>query len=106
MPFRRLPGGFVRTEVFVTMHDFYDSVLRTSYSALLKMETYPFLAEHIFYERLMPFKHDDDVRFRFPINCEPVGFAGHAGKKYDRPGRVLITKARALSRVIAPNLWL
>jgi hypothetical protein len=79
--------------------------LRKSYQDLAKSRHYPYFVEHVFFEKLAHLKGQKDILFRFPVNCEPVGFAGHATKEYNSPSRFLLTKARAICRVIAPDFW-
>ncbi len=106
LPFRASKGAFISTQVFLARHDFYDAHLRKSYLSLAKAHHYPHFVEHLFFQKLEPLKHEKGILLRFPVNCEPVGFAGHLTKQYNSPSRLLITKARAISRVIAPNFWL
>ncbi len=106
LPFRPSERGFISTQLFVASHDFYDSGLRKAYLSLAKAHHYPHLVEHLFFEHLAHRKGERDLLLRFPVNCEPVGFMGHADKQYDSPSRFMITKARAISRVLAPNFWL
>jgi len=105
MPFRKSERGFISAQLLLARHDFYDEVLRTGYTALAKAFHYPALVEHLFFELLTPLKGQEGVALRFPVNCEPVGFAGHHAKRYDSPQRLLITAIRSVLRVVAPNFW-
>jgi hypothetical protein len=106
IPFRKMEREhFLRLELFVARHDFYDSTLRKTYGLLTDVHRFPYLAESLFYEILAPMKDDKNVVLRFPINCEPVGYAAHTGKAWEGRSRLLVTTARAISRVVAPNVW-
>ena len=106
LPFRPSEHGFISTQLFIARHDFYDDVLRKRYLQLAKENHYPFLIEHQFFDLLAHRKGEEDLLLRFPVNCEPVGFKAHAATQYNTPSRLLITKARAIARVVAPNFWL
>ena len=105
LPFRPSEKGFVSAQLFLAEHQFYDSTLRESYHSLAKEFHYPALVEHLFFEALTPLQGQDGVFLRFPVNCEPVGFAGHLHKRYDSPRRRVAAKARSILRVIAPDFW-
>jgi hypothetical protein len=105
LPFRRSERGFISVQLFLAQHAFYDSHLRNGYTSLTKAFHYPEMVEHLFFERLTPLKGQEGILLRFPVNCEPVGFAGHLAKQYDSPQRLLTTKARSVFRVIAPDFW-
>ncbi len=104
--FRRIRRGLIKLELFLVNHDFYDTHLRQLHASLLASPGYPYNTEHFIFEHLEGLAKNTGVFFRFPVNCEPVGYAAHAGKRYDRPSRHFMTAARALSRVIAPKIWL
>ncbi len=106
LPFRPSEHGFVAVQIFVVSHQFYDENLRTGYTSLAPEFHYPEMLEHLFFERLSPLKGQDGVLLRFPVNCEPVGFAAHLTKRYDSPSRRLTAAARAVLRVVAPDFWL
>jgi len=105
LPFRKSERGFIAVQLFLARHDFYDETLRTGYNAMTKEHHYPELLEHLFFELLTPLKGQEGILLRFPVNCEPVGFAGHLEKRYDSPRRLLTATARAVLRVIAPDFW-
>ncbi len=105
LPFRPSERGFISSQLFVAEHKFYNSTLRTSYKDLARSYHYPSFIEHLFFERLTPLKGQSGIFLRFPINCEPVGFAGHLTKRYDSPQRMLTIQARSILRVLAPNFW-
>jgi len=111
LPFRPSGNGFVSLQLFVVRHDVYDEKLRASYVSLTDEEHYPHVAEHLYFELLVEASReetsrDKEILLRFPVNCEPVGFAGHSGKRYDRPSGLFIAQARAMCRLVAPNFWL
>ncbi len=105
LPFRPSEKGFVSAQLFLAQHEFYDSTMRKSYHSLAKEFHYPSLVEHLFFELLTPLRQQNGVLLRFPVNCEPVGFAGHLHKRYDSPGRLAAAKARSILRVVAPDFW-
>jgi hypothetical protein len=99
--------GFASTQLFVAKHQFYDSNLRRSYELLsTRQGLYPHFMENMFFDQLLPLKEEKGVFLRFPVNCEPVGWAAHWDKQYNTPSRFLITTVRAVSRVITPKLWI
>jgi hypothetical protein len=106
LPFRKSERGFISVQLFLSQHEFYDEYLRHSYTALTPAFLYPSFVEHLFFELLTPLKGQNGILLRFPVNCEPVGFAGHLTKRYDSPQRLVAARARALLRVIAPDFWL
>jgi len=105
LPFRKSERGFISSQLFVARHDFYDELLRTGYHALTKAYHYPEMIEHLFFELLSPLKGQKGILLRFPVNCEPVGFAGHWEKRYDSPQRLVTTTIRSILRVVAPDFW-
>jgi hypothetical protein len=105
LPFRNSERGFVSAQLFLSRHDFYDEVLRTGYTAMARAHHYPALVEHLLFELLTPLKGQQGVLLRFPVNCEPVGFAAHLAKRYDTPQRLLTATMRSVLRVIAPDFW-
>jgi hypothetical protein len=105
LPFRKSERGFISVQLFVARHDFYDEHLRKGYHALTPEYHYPEMLEHLFFERLTPLKDQAGILLRFPVNCEPVGFAGHLTKRYDSPQRRATSTVRALLRVVAPEFW-
>lgn len=105
LPFRKSEGGFISSQLFLVRHDFYDEILRKAYLALAKAHHYPALIEHLLFEVLTPLKGQKGVLLRFPVNCEPVGFAGHLEKRYDSPQRLVTTTIRSILRVVAPDFW-
>jgi hypothetical protein len=103
LPFRRSANGSIPTQLFLSSHAFYDKHLRKSYLDL--RPDYPYYIENLFYDRVMALPRSPGLLMRWPINCEPSGFAAHAAKRYDSAQRVFITGLRAALRLIAPNLW-
>jgi hypothetical protein len=107
LPFRRVVGrGFVTTMLFLARHDLFDAILRKSYDSLQPSGRYPHFLENLVYERIIPLADGKDIFLRFPINCEPVGAPAHTMGRYDSRSRLLMTTARAISRVVVPKLWL
>jgi hypothetical protein len=103
LPFRRSANGSIPTQLFLSSHAFYDKHLRKSYLDL--RPDYPFYIENLFYDRIMALPRSPGVMLRWPVNCEPRGFAAHAAKRYDSAHRLLITGFRSALRVMAPDWW-
>lgn len=94
---------FTACQIMIYSHRFYDHHLRTAYREM--RVPYPRLIEDLICDRLVPFKGQDGILLRWPINVEPSGFAGHAGKRYDSIQRIVIRQTRGAMRRLAPNIW-
>ena len=103
LPFRRSANGFIPTQLLIASHDFYDFHLRRCYRELKPQ--YPYYIENLFFDRLRAMHDVQGILWRYPVNCEPLGSAAHAHKRYDHPTRTLITMLRAFFRVVAPGFW-
>ena len=103
LPFRKSSKGFIPTQLLLASHAFYDTHLRKSYLAL--RSDYPYYIENLFYDHVLALPPSPQILMRWPVSCEPVGFAAHASKRYNSPQRLLITQLRSALRVLAPRFW-
>jgi len=104
LPFRASVSTFVPTQLLIASRRLYDEHLRKGYLDL--RADYPKYIEHALYDRIKALPPSGEIILRWPVNCEPVGFAAHAAKRYDAPQRRLITYMRSAMRTIAPGFWI
>jgi hypothetical protein len=101
--FARQNPPWTSSQIMIFSHAFYDDHLRKAYREM--RSPYPTLIENLICDKLIVFERSSDVVLRWPVNLEPVGFAGHAAKKFDSPKRALIRWIRSALRTFAPSVW-
>ena len=105
---RNRVGAYVSCQLMIFSHSFYEDHLQKLYFNLNPggPGTYPNLIENLLYDRIIEFEGRPGIYLRWPLNIEPVGYAGHWQKRYDDPRRLSIRALRAVTRVLMPRLWL
>jgi hypothetical protein len=61
--------------------------------------------EELYLRRLLPYRGQPGAILRWPVSCDPAGWAGHWPKRYDSPANRLLGLSRALTRRLAPGWW-
>lgn len=97
-------NGSLTTQVLLFTPAFYREHL---YGVRRQMRPEPGhrLIESTLYRTVWPLRDQPGVRLRFPVNCSPRGEAAHWQKSYQSPREQLKNAARAVGRIVAPQLW-
>ena len=93
----------VTTQLFLCSIDFYRERLSGAY---LEMVDNPRHIERVYLDRLLPLRGRRGVKLRFPVNCDPVGRAGHWGKSYDGWKHRSKSLVRSVASGVAPWWWI
>jgi hypothetical protein len=106
MNFRRAPRiPFVATQLMLFDRDFYLRHLSDG-QTWLRPEHGKTHIENFFYARLSELASDPRIYMRFPCNVEPRGYGATNATKYHSFSSRGIAMVRALSRRVAPDIWL
>jgi hypothetical protein len=105
---RRLALGrwkriFTPTQLILFERGFFEQVILHSKGAM-SPERCRSLEEH-FYDLLWPYEGKDGCFMRFPVGCDPVGWAAHWKKRYDSPTQRVACSLRNTCRVWMPGVW-
>ena len=98
-------NGVLRTQLLVFRADFYRAHL-LGLKSVMRPERGHRLIETVLYRTLWPLRANPAVLMRFPVNCSPVGRAAHWDKDYRSPRERARDAVRAVSRRVAPWLWI
>jgi len=101
-------SAYASCQLMIFSHEFYERELQKRYPDLAPAfpGSYPHLIENLIYDRVIQFEGQAGIYLRWPINVEPVGFAGHKNKNYGDPRRVLLNMTRSAFRRLWPDFWL
>jgi len=103
--FRTSENGVLTTQVVAFTPAFFEENLLGIRESMMPIKGHR-LIESVMYRKLFPLEDAKRVLFRFPVNCDPVGHAGHWQKEYQSGVHLLQAKIRDASRTIAPWWWI
>jgi hypothetical protein len=102
--FSRSPQVFVSTQLMIFSRDFYNRKIRALWQ---QMPARNFaLIENLLWDELIPLRRKPGAILRWPVNVDPHGQAAHWQKDYRSPKQRLISRARAVARVLTPWWWI
>jgi hypothetical protein len=97
------PRKTIMVGLIIFSTEFYQTHLQQLYKEMQPTPRKAFV-EDIFFDKLMPMRHEPGVILRFPCNCDYEGIGGN-GISYTEPRKKALSACRAIGRVLFPNWW-